>query len=560
VDTGVNDISFQKVMAYHERSKHHPARYARSPGYLDWASEPDPFRSYEGTDRLLLPLAGDPESEYFSLYDRTGNTIQPISLQTLGSFLALSMGLSAWKSYDGTKWALRVNPSSGNLHPTEMYLVLPPLRENKNKGGVFHYNPYHHALEQRASVEPELWSRMRNHFGVEGFLAGLSSIFWREAWKYGERAFRYCNHDAGHAAACISFSANLQGWNVTSLNSLSDGDIEAMLGFRKTRWRKFEREHPDLLLYVYVHKSPGTILRPIPEEITGSFESLPFGGEPNPLSGKHVDWKVIDEVASATVKPRTSEGSFDYGDCEFLVREAPSKKAAEIIRQRRSGQAYDGRTSISKEAFFSMLDKTIPRNGCAPFNIMLGEINVHLLLFVHRVEGMVPGLYFLVRNIKALSEIKETCRHNFLWEKVTGTPDALPLYLLQPGDYRETASVICCRQEIAGDGVFSAGMIAKFRENIVEAPYRYRLLFWETGLIGQVLYLEAEAHGVRGTGIGCYFDDLVHELLGFHDDAYQSLYHFTVGGAVDDSRLTTLPPYYHLGHRSFSFTLERSSQ
>jgi len=26
-------------------------------------------------------------------------------------------------------------------------------------------------------------------------------------------------------------------------------------------------------------------------------------------------------------------------------------------------------------------------------------------------------------------------------------------------------------------------------------------LFWEAGLLGQVLYLEAEAAGVRGTGI-----------------------------------------------------------
>ena len=32
------------------------------------------------------------------------------------------------------------------------------------------------------------------------------------------------------------------------------------------------------------------------------------------------------------------------------------------------------------------------------------------------------------------------------------------------------------------------------------------------------------------------------ELLGLRGDAYQDLYHFTVGGPVDDPRLTTLPP------------------
>ena len=65
-------------------------------------------------------------------------------------------------------------------------------------------------------------------------------------------------------------------------------------------------------------------------------------------------------------------------------------------------------------------------------------------------------------------------------------------------------------------------------------------------MIGQVLYLEAEAHSVKGTGIGCYFDGLVHQMLGFPDNTYQDLYHFTVGKALEDPRLTTLPPYEHL--------------
>jgi hypothetical protein len=70
----------------------------------------------------------------------------------------------------------------------------------------------------------------------------------------------------------------------------------------------------------------------------------------------------------------------------------------------------------------------------------------------------------------------------------------------------------------------------------------YKNLFWETGVVGQVLYLEAEEAGIRATGIGCYFDELVHELFGL-SRGWQSLYHFTVGGPVEDPRLTTLPAY-----------------
>ena len=89
-------------------------------------------------------------------------------------------------------------------------------------------------------------------------------------------------------------------------------------------------------------------------------------------------------------------------------------------------------------------------------------------------------------------------------------------------------------------------MVAEFGEAIEAAPWLYRRLFWECGLIGQTLYLEAEAAGIRGTGIGCYFDDSVHELLGIKDDKFQSLYHFTVGKPLEDKRLETLPAYGHL--------------
>jgi hypothetical protein len=93
-------------------------------------------------------------------------------------------------------------------------------------------------------------------------------------------------------------------------------------------------------------------------------------------------------------------------------------------------------------------------------------------------------------------------------------------------------------------------MIAALRPTIkTRGPWWYRRLFWEAGVLGQVLYLEAEAAGVRGTGIGCYFDDECHRLLGLTGDAWQDLYHFTVGGPVEDRRLRTVAPYAHLDRR-----------
>jgi hypothetical protein len=71
----------------------------------------------------------------------------------------------------------------------------------------------------------------------------------------------------------------------------------------------------------------------------------------------------------------------------------------------------------------------------------------------------------------------------------------------------------------------------------------YPRVFWETGVVGQVLYLEAHAFGISATGIGCYFDDAVHDILGLKGTEFQSLYHFTVGIPVIDKRILSLPAY-----------------
>ena len=118
------------VLRYHEQTKHHFNRYARSVGHLDWANQPDPFRCYAGAALTRLPVLG-PEEEpvspaYESLYARGADLHvrgavpgARVNLRTLSRLLEYALALSAWKQAGGTRWALRVNPSSGNLHPTE---------------------------------------------------------------------------------------------------------------------------------------------------------------------------------------------------------------------------------------------------------------------------------------------------------------------------------------------------------------------------------------------------------------------------------------------------------
>jgi SagB-type dehydrogenase family enzyme len=540
----MTDRSIAAIIRYHEATKHHYDRYARSPGYMDWENQPNPFRFYEETRMVALPLLKeDPPAAHYDLYQRRNNRIEGLSLATLAGFLELSLGLSAWKAVGKSRWSLRINPSSGNLHPTETHLVVPSL--DAVAAGVYHYNPLMHALELRAGISQDSWRKIHSHFGSEGFLIGLSSIFWRESWKYGERALRYCNHDVGHALAAISFSANLFGWKAVYLNGLADDAIETILGFDKTPFENLEEEHPDLLCFIHPHPQ-GVTPRSLPPSLVSAFARLQFQGKPNLLSKSRRNWEIIYQTARLLRKPTTTEVRFEFGRRDW-VHETPCQlSAAAIIRQRRSATAFHRDGWVGKNDLIAMLDKTLPRSDCAPFDVGLMEPRTHLLIFVHNVEGLKPGLYFFFRNEKDVETVKRITRPNFRWQPVVAD---FPFFLLEEGNFKQSAMMVSCHQEIAGFGAFSLGMIAAFSESIAHQPFGYRHLYWETGMIGQILYLEAEAHGLRGTGIGCFFDDAVHEIVGIGNHRYQSLYHFTVGRPLEDPRLTTYPPYDHLKDR-----------
>src|SRR4030088_1848234 len=219
------------VIAYHERTKHYFHRYAASLGCMDWATQPDPFRRYPGADlvRLLLPKPGRP-LPYWQLYAPGDVSSEPLSPKSISLFFRYALSLTAWKRFHQTTWSLRANPSSGNLHPTEGYAVLPAIERLGGAPAVYHYAPKEHALERRAILDAKAWTQLCAPFPEGSFLVGLSSVQWREAWKYGERAFRYCQHDVGHALASLRIAAAALGWGLALLDGISDRAIAGLFG------------------------------------------------------------------------------------------------------------------------------------------------------------------------------------------------------------------------------------------------------------------------------------------------------------------------------------------
>jgi SagB-type dehydrogenase family enzyme len=534
----------QQVRAYHERTKHRLDRYASGPDFLDWDQQPDPFRRYAGTALIPLPFDFDglPDPALGEL-DHL-NPVAALSdwrLAELSSLLRHSLGLAAWKVFGPDRWSLRCNPSSGNLHPTEAYVIsrgLPALND-----GVYHYAPHEHGLEQRCefAVAPAESDEV-----TPGLLLGLSSIAWREAWKYGERAFRYLHLDLGHAIGALAYAAATLGFRLQRVCA-DENQLASLMGLdREADFNDAERERPDLLLQLLPRGAKAD-----PHEIDHWLPLLTNGrwlGQANILSQhpKH-QWPIIDQVADVTpAVPGTLEPPMAPTDYPPPLA-TPGASARQLMLQRRSAQAFNGKTSLPTATFYALLDSLLPRNDRNPWDSWPYGPLIHPVLFVHRVDDLPPGLYLLVRDPQATVKLQTAMRDEFEWQTPDDCPARLPLYRLITADAKRAARTLSCHQDIAASSYFSLGMLADFDHALERWGARaYPELFWEAGLIGQVLYLQAEAAAVRGTGIGCFFDDAVHETLGLADSQYQSLYHFTVGLPKPDNRLQTLPPYVHL--------------
>ena len=555
------------VRDYHERTKHQVGRYARSLGYLDWATQPHPFRRFIGAEHHALIR---PETEarptWDELFMRPSGPGDPaaVSRTSISRLFYFSLAISAWKELrapDGSvasRWALRVNPSSGNLHPTEGYLIGPALFDEETPGCIYHYAPDEHRLERRGALPDQAWSALRAHLPADGFLLGLASIHWREMWKYGERAFRYCQHDVGHALAALDLAAACLGWRTRLLDEVSADLADRVLG--TDRQSGPEKEHGDCLVLVDAHgDGPAATDPALAEALAQVVDQADWFGQTNSLSSSHHDWPLIDQVAAAVrgqlqppapaepVGNATQTVEPDRTDTPTCRPDAGPDRglgAQALIRRRRSAQAMDGVTPLPHDDFYRLLRRLLPRDDVRPFATLPGPAAVSLVLFVHRIDGLSPGLYVLMRDPSHEGSLRASLRPEAAWVRAESCPADLPFYRLGDGDLRDTARRLSCLQDIAADGVFSSAMLAHFAPTLDHrGPAVYPRLFWETGLVGQMLYLEAEAAGLRGTGIGCFFDDEVHRLLGLTDDTWQSLYHFTVGGALEDTRLQTAPAY-----------------
>ena len=356
----------------------------------------------------------------------------PLNLESLSHLFFESLAISGQKSFAGTKWSLRVNPSSGNLHPTEVYMIAGSVAGLQSSPGVYHYAPKSHALELLAKMEGESWQSL--HLPEGTLLLAFSSIYWRESWKYGERAFRYSMLDVGHALATVAVAAHCLGWQASLEDDLGAEDLTALLGLEEQgrfSQNSSEEEHPDVLLAIFTDGSMHQLSINSSDLSRLKLQQVPASA--NILSSQHVSWAWIDLVAEAAKKPPTHDiySASSSLPSRSRVQTDLTSRYGQMLRLRRSAQVMDGRSSMSLDSFFAIFRAALPEE--APFSLLPWKPCIHPVIFVHRVDGLEKGLYICLRDAGRKEELRASMLEDFAWERPSRTPTGFGAISAGPG-------------------------------------------------------------------------------------------------------------------------------
>jgi SagB-type dehydrogenase family enzyme len=491
---------------YHESTKHSVESLRRVRHSLDWTNMPDPFRHYEGVPVLDLP-ADPPAPEIPALVVLQGGssgTLAHDGPTFLSQLLFYAAAISASKRVPSTgyKYALRVNPSSGNLHPTEFHFATCGVKDWPD--GLYHYRASSHTAEQRA-----LGNFVAKLTGMDApIVFVLTSIAWREAWKYRDRAYRYCLHDMGHAWQALALAARAIGCDSFAAGHFLDDEVVQLCRLSEDEWP---------MLIVGLHGQSIPVCEPDAAGPMPAGEAVWFEGHANRLSNEYVAYPLIDSIHTAT-KLRTERGGMreagaapaGSGGITLPPPASATRSFGEAVRTRRSALDFRGGTLPMSIAQLSAMLDASARPFFADF---AGTRFVQLYLYVHRVDGLEPGVY----------------RH---W------PEKGELEIVRSGDQRVAAAGLSLGQDLAGNACVAFSMIADIDRAVrAHGDRGYRYVHFEAGAIGQRLYLAAEALGLGATGIGAFFDDEVHRYLNLVPGQGQVVYHFAIGYPVPDPRL-----------------------
>ena len=513
------------TLRYHELTKHSYHSVRRAAYTLDWANQPLPYKRYVALERQPLPrvvLADLPPTLELlrCLAEPDGPAPRsPASLGELSALCHLGYGITAQKVYPNLTYDLRAAPSAGALFPCELYLCLRGVEGLPD--GVYHYAPDDHSLSRlrQGDFLPHLQAATGDHPALADadLVFAISAIWWRCAWKYRDRAYRYCLHDAGHLAGNLLLAGHAFGYRPAVVYDFVDEEVNRLLGLDA------QREAALVLVACCLGK-------PAPAR-PSSLPPLPaIAPDYQPLSAREDTYPLILDAHAATclaeakvlaaaqargpaepVPLADGEGQRSFPLPDPAAASSP-QPLSETIARRRSSRGF-ARQAISAEALSTLLTATV---ASYPSDLPV-PLPLDIALIVNDVEGMPSGAYRY-----------DAARHR--------------LIQIREGNLRAWAAYLSLEQQLCGDAAVTLFCLADLERLVARGGERaYRRAHIEAGLRGEFVYLASRALGLGCSGISAFYDDQVAEFFEMPPGT-GVIYELAVGVEVPDERVVPCSP------------------
>ncbi len=446
---------------YHIKTAH-TFESVRKPYFLDWNNYPNPFKIYKGVKTFQLPEpSGETKETLDTLFQLcSGWGEDNLSLQELSNLCFALNGVSAVEVFHGEEFYFRTSPSAGALYPFEVYLAVKEIPQIPD--GLYHYQPTSHSLELllKKNVFPQLQSALCAEI-PGNVVAFVSTIYARSAWKYRTRAYRYCLLDAGHSIANgVTYLRSIGvGGNAVAL--FKDNALNSLLGL--------DGENEFTVAAVLIDK-PALFWGDeflVSVQFPSALPIVKYPIENSEIVNTHLSGNLED-----------CEFYRDYPEEALPIPGTTSPPLMDVLKRRRSRREFTGELLPFEKAKF-LLESSL---NCFPCDWGFPKTNIYVQ--INNVEGVKDGVY-AVGNDK--------------------------LYPIMEGNFSKEIAYLSLGQSFLSKANINVIFTFDF-ESTTCRDYRAAML--ESGSLGELLYLAAEALGLGACGIGAFYDYDLKVFLG----------------------------------------------
>ena len=458
--------------------------------FLDWANKPNLFKKYPNLKTVPLHHEGIPDEKLSQVIGKKemAKDSGSVSLKQLCQIFSLAYPLTVKSRYPGGEFLHRSVPSAGGLFPCELYASFENIPDMDD--GLYHYSVDQHALVQLRDGKFLGYDMVASHSEASGespctlLNFFITAIFYRGAWKYRDRSYRYHLLDTGHLLENLLLPLKALGLRFEICYDFEDSKANHFLGLDS------QKEVCLALVRVLGNQtSPEAFAEKI-EDLPETFQSA------SQVSPKEIQYPELWKIHSATslVKPsptpqqdmisQTGRVPDSWEKIPRPEKWPRERSYAQSVLTRRSLRNFVDQ-ELSESHFKALLVTLCAGDRHDAFQ----ENSVCMGFIAGNVENIEPGSYWVDRAESSVG-------------------------LIRAGNWISSMPHICLDQDWlarAAIHVFFAVNLEALEQTWGPRGYRYAML--TAGRLGQRLYLGATALGLGCCGIGAFYDQEASALL-----------------------------------------------